>query len=431
MEAVVRRLRLIEKHLTNTELQADGDLLEVTGLARMFPEPINLKRTALRQVLDAHQELIMNSYETATFPAELRLLIKKLGIFGYDPALDLVYRPSLIEKAAICYELSRSDSSICTFWIVQQELVISSIEILASPLQQEKYLVPLRKMDLIGSWCLTEPDAGSDASNMELAATPVEGGYLLNGFKKWIGNASFSDIMVVFSRDTASKKVIGMIVDSSSAGLSVTDIRHKICMRTLKNGLIQFKDVFVPIANLLAKAQDFETGPNAILAMSRLGIIWSAIGSMAGVYEHSIKLLMKSPKFVRLTAIERPIGARSESTRRDLAVVREKLGRILGMFKGCFLMVLHQTNLLTQGKVSIGQVSLVKGEVSRICREVCRIGQELQTEQGLFLDNVIIKYLSDTEALYTGEGAYDVSVLVAGRELTGISSIKSTTVLQD
>mmetsp|Transcript_27175 Transcript_27175/g.48781 ORF Transcript_27175/g.48781 Transcript_27175/m.48781 type:complete len:420 (+) Transcript_27175:794-2053(+) len=418
MDSAPKRLLLLEAQLCRKQtlahrtLEAESDLLELCGFSSIFPEPINRKRAAIRRMLDDKAEAILNAYETDTFPEELKTLIKNLGVFGYDAQLDLLYTPSIIEKAAVGYELSRIDASISTFWVVQQELVITSIQHLASLEQQDKYIPALRRMDLIGSWGLTEPDAGSDASGLELAATPVAGGYRLKGYKKWIGNAEFSDIMVIFARNTETSKVIGLIVESRSPGIKVQHIKHKLAVRALMNGLIEFDDVFVPIENHMPKAQDFESGPVAILGLSRLGIIWTAIGTIAGAYEYTVNYLCKTPLISR-----------------DLASIRERLGRMLSLYKSSVLVVNHQTNLLMQGKGSIGQVSYVKAEISKACYEVIKIGCELLQEQGLLLDNILIKFRADMEPMITGEGSYEVGILVAGRELTGIPSIKSSYVM--
>jgi alkylation response protein AidB-like acyl-CoA dehydrogenase len=109
----------------------------------------------------------------------------------------------------------------------------------------------------------------------------------------------------------------------------------------------------------------------------------------------------------------------------NLPVIRAKLSRKQGIFKENILMTLHQANLFSQGKFSIGRISPVKGEVSRAGREVARLAGELLQENGLELDSVAIKVLGDMEVAYIYEGANDINLFVGERELTGIADIKA------
>jgi glutaryl-CoA dehydrogenase len=144
------------------------------------------------------------------------------------------------------------------------------------------------------------------------------------------------------------------------------------------------------------------------LTFSRLSIRWVTVGLIGAAYENTVRRLK-----------EQPLNSK------NLPVIRAKLSRKLGIFKENFLMTLHQANLNSQGKFSIGLISLVKGEVSRAGRENARLASELLQENGLELDSVAIKVLGDMEVAYTYEGANDINLFVGGRELTGIADIKA------
>jgi acyl-CoA oxidase len=410
MEAAARRLHVIGSHLTSqrTTFEGSEDALEAAGLTGCFSDEVNAKRLDIARGLATQADLILQSYEQDKFPREAVGLLRSLELFGLDSPAYGVRAQHLIEKSAIVFEAAKVDASVATFIAMQQGLVLNSIVHLASDAQKAKYIPPLVNLEKIGSWALSEPDYGSDASGLEVSATPVEGGYSINGYKKWIGNASISDIHVLFARDTQTSKVIGFIVETRSPGLTVTDIKHKLPLRIVRNGLIQYKNVFVPIENLLEKAKDFSSGPNLILTLSRLSIVWLALGIIAAAYQNTVRVLKAHP----LNSSQLP-------------VVRAKLNQMLGIFKGSFLMALNQTNLFSQGKISVGNVSLVKGEVTRAGREVVRIASELLQENGLELEGMTIKALADMEVAQTYEGAYDINVLVAGRDLTGLASIKA------
>lgn len=411
MLTYARRLKLIEQHMTGlpkTAFEGSEDILEAAGLTHCFSDSVNAIRKGVAERLAPHTDLITSSYDKDVFPGELKGLLRSLDILGLEHPEFGIRSQDLIEKGAIYLELSKADASFATFVTVQQGLATSTIVNLGSEAQKAKYIPALCKADIIGCWALSEPDAGSDASSLELSANPVEGGYRLNGYKKWIGNASLSDIMIVFGRNSKSNKVIGFIVDSKSQGISIENAKHKLALRVTRNGLIEFKNVFVPFENQLEKALDFASGPNKILTLSRLAIGWIALGQLAGAYQNTIRQLKSTI-----------VNSNS------LPAIRSKLNRVLALFKGYFLLMLHQTKLFSQGNISVGHVSLVKGEASRAVREGVHLTCEILQENGLKLDSYVIKALADSEVIYTYEGSYDINMLVAGRELTGIASIRA------
>ena len=145
-------------------------------------------------------------------------------------------------------------------------------------------------MDKICAWALTEPDNGSDATGLKTTAKRVEGGYLLTGEKRWIGNATFADYIVTWARnEEEGGKIQAFLVTKGSKGLSASAIANKYALRMVQNGHIVMKDVFVPDHNRLAKSKDFATGTNAVLGPSRLNIAWLCVGVSVGAYEAALK----------------------------------------------------------------------------------------------------------------------------------------------
>ena len=134
-------------------------------------------------------------------------ILKEMQLFGTIDGKYGCKISSFTERAMILYELGRFDASICTFYILQQGLVITSFELCASEAQKEKYLPGLVNLDLIGCWGLTEPDFGSDASALQTVATPVKGGFQITGLKRWIGNAPISDLMVLYAKNSQTNKI--------------------------------------------------------------------------------------------------------------------------------------------------------------------------------------------------------------------------------
>lgn len=155
-------------------------------------------------------------------------------------------------------------------------------------------------MDKICCFGLTEPDFGSDATSLTTTATEVDGGYVLNGQKRWIGNATFADYIVVWARNAAEdNKIQGFVVTKGSKGLTTTKIENKYSLRVVQNADITLENCFVPKRNRLAKAKDFATGTNVVLESSRLVVAWMIGGLAVGAYEAALKYCLKRKQFGR------------------------------------------------------------------------------------------------------------------------------------
>lgn len=159
--------------------------------------------------------------------------------------------------------------------------------------QRKRLLTPGMSFDKIFCFGLTEPDNGSDASGLKTTATKVEGGWLLNGQKRWIGNGTMGDV-IVWARNTSDgNKIQAFVVEKGSKGFHPKKIEGKFSLRIVQNADIELKDCFVPDNNKLEKAKDFATGTNAILEASRLTVAWMACGLAAGAYESALKYTLK------------------------------------------------------------------------------------------------------------------------------------------
>lgn len=137
---------------------------------------------------------------------------------------------------------------------------------------------------------LTEKDNGSDASGLQTTATKVEGGYLLNGNKRWIGNATFADYIIIWAKNLSDKnKVQAFVAQKGAKGLSTKKIENKYSLRMVQNADISLDNVFVPDDMRLAKADSFATSTNAALESSRITVAWVGCGIAVGAYEAALK----------------------------------------------------------------------------------------------------------------------------------------------
>jgi acyl-CoA oxidase len=168
--------------------------------------------------------------------------------------------------------------------------------------------------------------------------------------------------------------------------------------------------VFVPDANKLAKADDFEKGLNANLMQSRLTITWIFAGAMAGAFEAAYTYAMNRQQFGK------PIAG--------FQLTQEKLVRMQGEIQSCISLLLRVTQQFEAGKATMGQIAMTKAHVTRIGRDVTRVAREIQGANGILWENQALKQMMDMEGSYTGEGTYDINCLIAGRELTGLAAFK-------
>mmetsp|Transcript_24010 Transcript_24010/g.36908 ORF Transcript_24010/g.36908 Transcript_24010/m.36908 type:complete len:248 (+) Transcript_24010:186-929(+) len=199
-----------------------------------------------------------------------------------------------MEYGSLIYEIARKDYSLFLFFIVLNSLGSNIIADLGNEEQKQRILtetIPLKKMICFG---LTEPDNGSDASGLQTFAKKVDGGFVINGAKRWIGLGHMADYIIVWARnEDEGNKVQGFIVTKGSKGLAAKKIEGKFSTRLMENADIQFHDVFVPDHNRLAKATNFATGANRILRQSRLIYAWSGVGIAAGAYEAALKYCLQ------------------------------------------------------------------------------------------------------------------------------------------
>ncbi|KAG0627069.1 hypothetical protein M758_2G171500 [Ceratodon purpureus] len=375
----------------------------------LSPEDIALRKR-VRGVMEKHVAPVMTKYwEKAEFPFEIIPHLASLKIAGGTIKGYGCPGFSILSHALVCAELSRVDASCCTFALVHSSLCMSTIGMLGSEEQKQKYLPSLARFDTVGCWALTEPAYGSDASSLNTTAVKVEGGWLLNGQKRWIGNATFADIAVVFARNTQSNQINGFIVKKGTPGYKTTKIENKIGLRMVQNADIVMKDVYVPDEDRLTGINSFQD-TNKVLAVSRIMVAWLPIGVSMGVYDICHRYLQERKQFGA------PLAA--------LQINQEKLVRMLGNIQAMFLLGWKLCKIYETGKMTPGQASLCKAWNTLRARETVALGRELLGGNGILSDFLVAKAFCDMEPIYTYEGTYEINTLVTGREITGIASIK-------
>jgi len=305
-------------------------------------------------------------------------------------------------------ELARADCSIATFYGVHTGLAAGSIYLCGSEEQKQRWLPAMMRFEKIGSFGLTEPDVGSATSGgMTTTCRRESDNWILNGQKKWIGNATFADLNVIWARDEASNQVKGFVVGKDAPGFSVKKIKNKIALRVVQNGLITLKNCRVPESDRLQKANSFKDTAK-ILRMTRTGVAWFAVGCQMGAYEHALRYAQRRLQFGR------PIGG--------FQLVQDLLVRMLGNVTATQTMVLRLSQLQDQGLMADEHASLAKAYCTVKCRESVGYARELLGGNGILLEEHIGRYVADAEAIYSYEGTREMNTLIVGKAITGLSA---------
>jgi glutaryl-CoA dehydrogenase len=306
-------------------------------------------------------------------------------------------------------EVTRADTSISTFIGVHDGLFTGSIEALASQEQKDAWLPEIYSMKKIGAFGLTEPLGGSDVAGGTRTTARREGdSWILNGAKRWIGNATFSDWVVVYARDLSDNKVKGFLVDTALDGFSASKIENKIALRTVQNADITLENVVVPDFNKLAHANSFRD-VNKVLKVTRLGVAWQAVGQQLAAFDVARRYAVERHQFGRPLA--------------SFQLVQSQLVQILGNAVSSMGMMVRLSQLEDAGEAKDEQSALAKAFTTARMRESVAIGRSLLGGNGIVTDFEMAKIFADAEAIYSYEGTHEINTLVTGRAITGISAI--------
>ncbi|WP_426986959.1 acyl-CoA dehydrogenase family protein [Pseudarthrobacter sp. Y6] len=306
-------------------------------------------------------------------------------------------------------EATRADTSIATFLGVHDGLFTGSIEALASQEQQEAWLPDIYSLKKIGAFGLTEPLGGSDVAGGTRTTAQRDGDtWILNGAKRWIGNATFSDWVVIYARDLADNQVKGFLVDTALPGFSATKIENKISLRTVQNADIVLENVVVPDFFKLAGANSFRD-TNKVLKVTRLSVGWQAVGQQLAAFDVARRYAVERHQFGRPLA--------------SFQLVQSQLVQILGNAVSSMGMMVRLSQLEDAGQAKDEQSALAKAFTTARMRESVAIGRSLLGGNGIVTDFEMAKIFADAEAIYSYEGTHEINTLVTGRAITGISAI--------
>ena len=353
-------------------------------------------------------------WNNAEFPAHI---LPKLAALELSTPAQRGF--SHLFAGLVIAEMTRVDTSIATFFLVHHDLFVESLYAFGSQQQKDRLLADASSLRTTGAFALTEPGHGSDvAGGMETRARrisratgqPDDDGdtWVLNGAKRWIGNGTFCDYLLVWARDEADGAVRGFIVDAALPGVSRSRIEHKIALRTVQNADIVFEDVRVSEADRFAGIKGFED-TNQLLKGSRIMVAWQAVGQQLAAFDVARQYAVERRQFGRPLA--------------KFQLIQQQLVTMLGNAVASMGMMARLAQLQEDGGADMAQVALAKSYCSARMRETVAMGRSILGGNGIVTDYRMAKIFADAEAIYTYEGSFEINTLIVGRAITGVSAI--------
>ena len=359
----------------------------------------------LRAYLESDVRPIVNDlWEKAEFPHSIIKPLANLGLYSYGREFTPFHNSALF-RGFVSLELARVDASVATFNGVHTGLAAGAIAILGSEEQKQEWLPKMANGDVIGSFALTEPEHGSDVARGLMTTARRDGdNWIINGEKRWIGNATWGDIVVVWARDEADNHVKGFIVPTNTPGYHAEKIEGKYSLRIVQNAHITLSDVVVPDSNHLAFANSF-ADTNKVLASTRLDVAWACIGNSIGAYEKAVAYAQERLQFGK------PIA--------QYQLVQNLLVQSLKSITSAIAMVARIAELNDRGIYDEAQSSMAKLFAAGEGRKVVAWSREILGGNGIIIDYDVIRHFNDAEAAYSYEGTEQVNTLIVGRAITG------------
>lgn len=380
-----------------------------------FAESLPAEELAIARKVRAYMETkvapIINKYWVEdSFPFELLPSFKELNIAGLGMNGYGCPGGSRLLGGLVAMEIARTDASFATFSGVHSGLAMNSIYLNGTEEQKQKWLPPMARMEKIGCFALTEPLVGSGAGGGLLTTAKREGDtWILNGQKRWIGNAPWCDISIIWARDVADNQVKGFIVENKTTpGFSVEKMQNKIALKVVQNGEITLKDCRVPDENRLQGGTSTFRDTANVLRGTRHYSAWEITGTQMGAYENALKYAQERLQFGK------PIGS--------FQLIQELLAKMLGNIVACQCMVARSVQLETEGKLTDAQSALAKAFCTSKARETVSWAREALGGNGILVDYNVARFFADAEAIYSYEGTYQMQTLIVGKAITGFSA---------
>ena len=314
---------------------------------------------------------------------------------------------SPLARGLVNMELHRGDGSLGTFLGVQSGLAMKSIDLLGSEEQKQRWLPAMARLDAIGAFALTEPMHGSDSVALETSARRDGGDWVLDGAKRWIGNGSIADVVVVWARSADDGQVKGFLVEKDTPASRPS--RWRARARRARSG--RPTSASTPCAcrrppGCPAPRTFKDTG--RVLVTTRTTCAWGALGHAVAAYDTALTYAKQREQFGK------PLCS--------FQIVQDRLVKMLAEVTGMQLYCMQLARLDEAGRLTDTIAGLAKLNNTRNARQVIAEARDLLGGNGVLLENHVIRHMGDIEVIHTYEGTETIQTLIVGRDITGVGA---------
>ena len=382
-----------------------SDLLDLDSL--LSPAERDLRNSVAAFVDAEIRPEIAGWFDRAEFPVDIVRKLGAQGLLGMQLEGYGCAGRSAVEYGLAVLELEAGDSGIRTFVSVQGSLAMTAIYRNGSEEQKQRWLPGMAAGDLIGSFGLTEPTAGSDPAHMETFARRDGDDWVLNGSKRWIGLASIAQVTIIWAQ--TEDGVRGFLVPTDTPGFTATPIAQKLSMRASIQCNIELRDVRLPADAVLPGARGLRAAFEC-LNEARYGIVWGSMGAARDSYLAALDYAGNRTQFGR------PIAG-FQLTQRKLVDMALEINK--GMLLALHLGRLKDAGTLQPHQISVGKLNNVREAIA-----ICREARTIFGGNGITLDYSPLRHASNLESVRTYEGTDDIHTLIIGNHITGISAFE-------
>lgn len=383
--------------------------VDFVGMGTLLSDAEREIRASVREFVD--REVIPRAaehWDRAEFPFEVLRGLGELGLVGgtFSEAYGCAGWNNVAYGLALA-EVARGSGSLATFLHVQSGLAMAAIHELGSEEQKRHWLPPMARCEAVGCFGLTEPGSGSDPGSIGTVARATGDGYRLSGEKKWIGNATFADVAVVWARISGGPEdgeLSCFLVEREDPGYSAEVLPRKASQRSAWQAHVVLEDCYVGEDARLPGARGLKS-TLSILTHSRYGVGWDGLGQASDCYEVALAYAKEREQFGQ------PIAA--------FQLVQHKLVEMVNEISLSQLLSVHVGRMKDAGDLDPATVSLFKMNNVAKARRIAALAREVLGGNGILLDYRVMEHMADIEGVYTYEGTNDVNTLIVGQKITG------------
>lgn len=368
---------------------------------------VMIQDTARKFARDVLASTVLERDEREEFPTEELKQLAELGFMGMMVGEE--YGGSGLDTLSYVIameEISKVDASLGVIMSVNNSLVCWGIETYGTPEQKEKFLTPLATGEKLGAFALSEPEAGSDATNQRTEATKNGDGYVLNGTKNWITNGSTADVVLVMAstdRSAGAHGVSAFIVEKGMEGFTVGKKEKKLGIRSSDTVTLNFQDVKIPTSNRIGDEGFGIKFALKTLDGGRIGIAAQALGIAQGALEAAVAYSKERKAFGK------PIAA--------LQGIQFKLADMATNIEAARMLVYHAAILKDQKKSYATVAAMAKLYASKVAVDAALEAIQIHGGYGYVKEYHVERFLRDAKITEIYEGTSEIQRVVIARSL--------------